>query len=202
MPPQLHASIGITGISPPLLSDECAWAALFRATPQLDASVDAILAEAGGPGAGNRPYTAVHLRLGGMRGLEDKAVRMVEQCWLVQAFAALQCASRVGRAHNHTGPTVLVTDNAILRAALRLGVLQGAAGPPGWALHTAEFATPEAWRASFTDLRLLARAECLVTADSGFSMVAHAWGRQPCVSSIASCVATFKADGALKVGCH
>jgi hypothetical protein len=179
----------------------CEWAVLFAPTQQLRDRAEAQLAKMGV----KRPYTAVHLRMGGLAG-EKKTIDRTGmggnhgECTEALSKAAVRCAQGVSKGmawSSHS--TLVVVDNEDVRAHIAAGKLAGAVGPSYSAVHVSLAKHGVTWD-SWVDLYMLSQAECLVTSRSGFSSIAAWWRHKDvCTASIQACL---EADNAFHAECE
>jgi hypothetical protein len=175
----------------------CEWAVMFKPTQQLRDRAEAQLAKMGV----NRPYTAVHLRMGGLVG-ERKTIglgRNYGKCPEALSKAAVRCAQGVSKGMAWSShPTLVVVDNEDVRAHIAAGKLAGAVGPSYGAVHVSLARHDVTWD-SWVDLYMLSQAECLVMSRSGFSSIAAWWRHKDvCTASMKACL---KADNAFHAEC-
>lgn len=119
-------------------------------------------------------YTAVHLRLGQMKG-ETALVNRISG-W-VDPLSKLLLSVSCGRGLAQQGgvdiiqtPLLLLADHKGIRRFSQHGKLSHVVAPSYEAVHT-KLNSVEGHLLSFVDLNLIARAKCVVLSHSGFSMV-------------------------------
>ncbi len=184
----------------------CVFDALFRPSEKLRGFVSGVRRELFGSVV--RPYVAVHIRLGGLKGERvdvrrggnrvswpGSGVQRTRWCSLKSdgrppqtqeqiVTANLIAASRLAAAYGISAPILVITDNEQLRGRLKEGLIPGFVAPPYLASHVAfsdgKDALQQAMLTSFADILLLAQARCFVGANSGFTYTALIWGRHKC----------------------
>ena len=186
------------------------FAALFRPTHVLRDIVDSKLKAMF---AFQKPmaFVAVHLRLGGFIGeradIDPTSARYggkrftrmagTGSCYLEMVSAAQACAINLSDTKvlaPRDQPVLIISDNAVLRRSLSLGLLSRAIGPPGFAIHSHELYhnhTAHKHDLAVTELAILARADCLVTSNSGFSWLAGVFGNITCLRTVTDCMESF-----------
>lgn len=166
----------------------CMFASLFTSSKALQRRIDTSLQSLFGSEQRVEAFAAAHLRLGGLAG-EGHDVKY-GSITLLSLSAAHGCLTRLAGQHSpRIDALVVVTDNTVLRHAIASGMLSGVSGPGGSATHSASASASDesAWQA-WTELGMLAQAQCLVTSASGFSNIARWWGGQVCVKTLDACI--------------
>lgn len=174
---------------------------LFELTPLVAQLADASLGAMFG-GAAPAAYVAVHLRLGGLLGEGGVGFRQAglpAHCEHLSVFAAQTCARRLdkGLKQGPAGAFVLLSDNDIVRAVVRDGLLAGVVGPTSRAMHVSTAVSLQPWQAknaitdAFVEIAHMARATCFVYANSGFSRLAAWLSNSTCMVSLNDCIGAF-----------
>lgn len=171
----------------------CMWQRMFQPHHAILARAKAQLAEL--YPAGDHPYVALHLRLGGLIGEEGAPGPERGKSPLHNFVAAARCAAQAAQHHGidvTAVPVLAITDNHYLRKFLqeRSGVMN-CVTPDGLPVHLdrAVGQSLSAHQSTVVDMVLLGWSSCLVVSRSGFSE--HAWlfgGGKPCRVELTSCL--------------
>jgi len=153
----------------------CAFNLMFKAHPAVESLLNQQLRMMFG--GQNVKYAAAHLRLGGLKGeaILNRGEGLGLGGPLNQVITAVHTLHKMRKAHGFHAPAALVTDNQRLRWFTMHHFLTDVVSPQEPETVHMDYvndAAVDVHRLVFVDIAILARAQCLLAYNSGFSSVA------------------------------